>query len=298
VILLYHRVAEPEHDPLSLSVSPANFAEQLDVVRDTFGAATLQEVAEGSPGVAITVDDGYADSLHTMLPALRRAGVPATLFVSTGHVAAGRAFWWDVVPRLLDAAPDDAGPLLLTLDGDTRAWPARTANERDEARRHLHAWLQARSPEDIASALRAIATWAGAAGDPLVPVADERPLTLEELRRLATDGFITIAAHGRSHRSLASTPPEARREEIAGSGDDLARWLGSQPRAFSYPFGVPGTDVDQATAETVRSVGYELGVANAPGLVGPASDRFVLPRFVAKNTDGDAFAAWLQRLPG
>ena len=40
--------------------------------------------------------------------------------------------------------------------------------------------------------------------------------------------------------------------------DDLAGWLGEQPTAFSYPFGVPGADVDEGVAARVRAAGFSM----------------------------------------
>ena len=80
--------------------------------------------------------------MRRALPMLTRAGVPATVFVSTGHVAGQRGFWWDEVSRLLRHGRDR--PLRLTVDGDVRSW-ARAGR----AERHVVAWLQPKAPEVI-----------------------------------------------------------------------------------------------------------------------------------------------------
>jgi len=311
-ILLYHRVEDLPRDPLGLAVRPAHFAEHLEVLAGR--TATLEQVAAGDPpagAVALTFDDGYADNLRHALPALERAGVPATLFVATGHVASGAGFWWDAVDRLLRAAPADGAPehapaapggrrpaltgrrppLTVTLDGDARAWPAHTPAEREHARRGLHGWLQARAPGQIAEALAQLGAWAQA--DPAATPDRDRPLTVPELQELAAAGPVALGAHTRSHRSLAPTPPRLRREELARSGDDLALWTGRHPAAVSYPFGVPGVDVDTATLEDAARLGYRIGVVNAPGRVTPAVPRLALPRLTAPDVPGKAFAVWL-----
>jgi peptidoglycan/xylan/chitin deacetylase (PgdA/CDA1 family) len=291
-VLLYHRIERVERDPLGLAVAPAHFAEHLGVLAGR--TVPLAELAAGDApagSVALTFDDGYADNLREALPALAAAGVPATLFVATGAVEAGAGFWWDTVDRLLLAAARGSGPLTVTLGGDTRAWPARSAAERDQARGHLHAWLQARPPEQIGDVLAQLGTWAGA--DPTATPDRDRPLTVAELRQLAAAGPFAVGAHTRSHRSLAPSPRAVQREELAGSGDDLARWLGALPEAVSYPFGVPGVDVDATTVAVARELGYRVGVVNAPGRIGPATPRLALPRLTAPDVPGGAFAAWL-----
>lgn len=279
VVLIYHRVAEPEHDPLALAVSPANFAAQIDALRSRI--VPLEQIATGDfpdGAVAITFDDGYADNL----PALRGIDVPVTVFISTGHVEEGRTFWWDELARLLHTARA-TGPLTVDLDGDVRTWPARDAAQRDVARRCLHAWLQVQSRERIETALSQVRAWAQAPDGE-----DPRPLTLDELHELAE--HVTIGAHGRDHLSLRWLPPEQQLAEMERSRDDLAGWLGTTPTAFSYPFGVPERDLDATTQAMAARAGFTLAVVNAPGEIAPGADRYALTRAPAGDRPTAAFA--------
>lgn len=275
IALLYHRVADVEHDPLGLAVSPANFASQIDALRDRI--VPLEQLASGDfadGAVAITFDDGYADNL----PALRGIDVPVTVFISTGHVEEGRTFWWDELARLLHTARATP-PLTVALGDDRRTWPARDEAGRTLARRGLHAWLQVRSREEIEAALTQVRAWADA------PEADDpRPLTLDGLRELRQ--HVTIGAHGRDHLSLRWLEPDAARAQMERSRDDLAAWLGSTPTAFSYPFGVPGRDVDERAVALARDVGFACAVVNEERPISPSQDRFALPRPVAQDVDG------------
>jgi peptidoglycan/xylan/chitin deacetylase (PgdA/CDA1 family) len=273
--LLYHRVADVEHDPLGLAVSPADFASHIETLGDRIVALEQLAAGEFADGaVAITFDDGYADNL----PALRGIGVPVTVFVSTGHVADGRSFWWDELVRLMDSATATE-PLTVRLEDDVRTWPARNPSEREIARRALHGWLQVRIPEDIEVALAQVRLWAAA------PTADDpRPLTIDELRELAR--HVTIGAHGRRHVSLRWMAPEVRRAEMEGSRQDLAGWLGRPPTAFSYPFGVPGRDVDDSVQQLAGQLGYTAAVVNASRTVTRNTAALAIPRFVAPAVSG------------
>lgn len=263
-VLLYHRVADTDGDPLGLTVAPAHFAEQLDALGDRL--TTLDAIVAGDHpdgAVAVTFDDGYADNLTHAAPALD--GRPATLFVTTGWIGGDRPFWWDVV-----AASGD----LLTL-GD-RAWPPGSPT----ARGFAHAFLQPRAPEEIARLT------AGLEGQP-----DGRPMTVAELQDAAR--AFDLGAHTVTHRSLAWADPETQRDELTRSADALARWTGRQPRTCSYPFGVPGADVDRTTQRVAREAGFTAGLLNHPGVVTRATDRFALPRLVVPDVGGGDFAAWL-----
>jgi peptidoglycan/xylan/chitin deacetylase (PgdA/CDA1 family) len=241
----------------------------------------------------VTVDDGYADVVEAALPALEAAGIPAPVFISTGHVRSGKAFWWDAVGRLLRSAPGDAGPLELVVGGELRVWPARDAAQRELAFRCIAAWLHAQPPEAIDAALYAIAWWARV-DDPLVPPPEDRPMTVEELRRLAASPVVTIGSHGVDHACLSALAPERRAADLVVARDDLDGWLGAPPAGVAYPYGVPGVDVDRATREAARAAGYAYGVVNARGAVSRGSDPMALPRAAVGDAGADAFDAWLR----
>jgi peptidoglycan/xylan/chitin deacetylase (PgdA/CDA1 family) len=302
-ILLYHRVADVGPDPLGLAVTPEHFAQQLEVLAAGWVPAPLEAVIAGEAGphaVAITFDDGYHDNLINALPALAAADIPATLFASTSHIATGVGYWWDgVEAALTDADTDDRDILTLDLPGGARAWAPRTQDERTAVCAHVHAALRTRDRATIAGALAQLRAWAG--NPDTTPADRDRPLTPDELVTLATAGPFTVQAHGRTHLSLAHASAPVRAGELTGSADDVASWLGEteRPRIFSYPFGVPGVDVDHATKAAARAAGYTHATVNAPGLVHATTDPYALPRLAVPDVGGAAFAQWLcAALPG
>ncbi|MFC4060500.1 polysaccharide deacetylase family protein [Planomonospora corallina] len=113
-ILMYHAVSErPTEETRPLAVSPARFAEQLELLREHgFTPMTLSGLVAGVRGtgplperpVAITFDDGYDDFHTEALPLLARYGFPSTVFVTTGWIR--------------DAGKDAAGRRL----GPTLSW--------------------------------------------------------------------------------------------------------------------------------------------------------------------------------
>jgi len=99
-VLNYHSVsARPEWLQLGnrVSLSPEAFERQLAFLeRHGYRSLFVSEVRERLSGetrmkrrtryVALTFDDGYADNWVAVLPLLRRYGMKATVFVSTGFV--------------------------------------------------------------------------------------------------------------------------------------------------------------------------------------------------------------------
>jgi peptidoglycan/xylan/chitin deacetylase (PgdA/CDA1 family) len=97
-VLLYHAVAErAPHGMERWTVRPAAFLEHLDALAASGRVyVTMTALAEGLRGrrplpagtMAITFDDGYADTWEAALE-LRRRGLPSTVFVSSSEI--GRA---------------------------------------------------------------------------------------------------------------------------------------------------------------------------------------------------------------
>jgi peptidoglycan/xylan/chitin deacetylase (PgdA/CDA1 family) len=300
-VLLYHRVVSRPTDPLGLAVSPAHFAEQLDVLLARRRVVPLEKlVAAARAGearredMAITFDDGYSDVALSAAPLLAERALPWTLFVSTGHVEEGRAFWWDEVIRLLAAGTGHAD-LRLTIGGAERAWRTATDEGRAVARNAVLAALQGESPEDIEAVVADLRSWAGHPAPAAGPAREDRPMTVGELQKLAARPGVAIGAHTRNHRGLSYAPEPAQRDEAVRSRDDLEAWL-ARPTLFSYPFGVPGADVDTTTLRVVREAGFTCAVLNQPGVLGPRTDRFGVPRRAVPDADGDEFCRWLARV--
>jgi GT2 family glycosyltransferase len=100
-ILLYHAIARPGEAPTRYVVPADRLARQLRLLRffrrrPVSLADYVSDRREGRPPaprtVVLTLDDGFRDVVQHGLPVLRRAGVPATLFVVTG--CRGQAAAW------------------------------------------------------------------------------------------------------------------------------------------------------------------------------------------------------------
>jgi peptidoglycan/xylan/chitin deacetylase (PgdA/CDA1 family) len=292
LVLLYHRVADEPRDPLRLCVAPHTFEQHLDVLVARRRVVALDElVVEREPGtVAITFDDGYADNAETAAPMLAARALPWTLFASTGHIEERYPFWWDQLTQLFTAAPpgSDAAELRLMLPGGPRAWRTATVQARERARAAVLEALQALDADAIADTLKALRVWAKEPrrdGEPA-------PMTVGAVRELAHAG-VAIGAHTRTHRGLAYASPAEQRDEVRRSRADLKAWLGQDPSAFAYPFGIPNADVDSTTIAIVREAGFRCAFVNTAGLVTRHSDTFAIPRAAVPPLGADMFAGWL-----
>jgi peptidoglycan/xylan/chitin deacetylase (PgdA/CDA1 family) len=262
-VLTYHRIdepdARPELDPGLISAVPAEFrrhAAWIATYANPISLDDLQDVRDGRAtlprrAVLVTFDDAYRDFADHAWPALRRHGVPVTLFVPTAFPGArGPGFWWDRLHRAVRGT-DRRAP----LDTPAGRLALATPTERDEALRRLVRWVHA-APDDEASAVIAeIATELGEATT-VAPV-----LGWPQLRRLAAEG-VTVAPHSRTHARLDRVPADRVREEVAAARADLERELGHCPAAFAYPAG--GHDAE--TRQVLEQAGIDLAFTTRDGV--------------------------------
>jgi len=131
MILMYHRVARtgPDCDPFRLAVSPDNFTDHLDAIREHYTILPLTEFAQRhrdgvlAPNtLAITFDDGYACNALVAAPALAARSIPATVFLATGLIGRAAEYWSDELERIVfdptsrGSAEIRAGSQLIRID--------------------------------------------------------------------------------------------------------------------------------------------------------------------------------------
>ena len=91
-ILTYHSIGTRDHE---MNVTPGDFRVQMEWLAQHARVLSLQAVADGEEGVAITFDDGYQDNLLHAAPVLQALGLPATFFVVPGRLGGMLDHDWD-----------------------------------------------------------------------------------------------------------------------------------------------------------------------------------------------------------
>ncbi len=301
LILGYHRVTDFAQDTYSLCVTPRNFHDHLEVLRQAANPVSLRHLVghlrDGRlprRAVAITLDDGYADSLHCAKPLLESHGVPATVFVTSGLL--GKEPWWYRLARLIESTPNLPDPWTLSIH--SRQWD-RALQSAGRARDDGHEWkekvvlalyellLQA-SPENRQRVLSELST---ETGSPSNHESDARCLTREELVELHSGDLVDIGSHSVTHPLLARCSRAEQESEIFRSRAELEEILGTRVTGFSYPNGSWSSE----SLTLVQASGYDFACTSFSDVLTKRTDRYRLPRFWIPDWSGEEFSSWLDR---
>jgi len=288
ILLAYHRVND-DADPFFPSLPRRLFVEQLDYLAESYRVGPLDEVldwlargADGPARVAITIDDGYGDTVDVVVPELKRRNLPATLFLSTAPLETGEPLWIDRLRWLVKHATvtsvelPGSGPNSLRLT---------TPAERQNSLGVLLHYLKSVSPEENGRVMDVLDSELRAEGPPL------RLLTWGEVRRICA-GPIKLGAHTHRHFMLSRLDDRQLETEVQTSVDLIEKRTGVRVTTFAYPNGEP-EDYDSRAPSVLERAGLRCALTTSYGLALPSDDPYRLPRVYTSEAPGELFAARL-----
>jgi peptidoglycan/xylan/chitin deacetylase (PgdA/CDA1 family) len=274
-ILIYHRALAAPDPILHDAIDAATFEQHMALLRNEFNVLPLSEACArlargGLPARAacITFDDGYADNEQTALPILKRLGLPATFFVSTGFSDGGIMFNDGVIEAVRRAPAgthdlsqlglgsyslDDSASRRAAIDALIGQLKYRPVGERSALVEQLAAAMRSKLPKDL---MRRAAP----------------------IKRLYDEG-VEIGGHTINHPILTVLDEQQARTEIAGGKRQLEEITGAPVTLFAYPNGKPGRDYAPRHVELVKEAGFTAAVSTIGGVANRGSDLFQLPRF-------------------
>ena len=160
-----------------------------DLVTLGEGLARLREGRGGRSMVALTMDDGYRDNLHDLVPLLERAGARATVFLEGGAVAARRLPWLHALGWLVGRlGAEEAARRLAERLGDAPGSPRGTADAGALKR-------QLKYDADPAARDAALAALVAEEGGDPAEIVDALYLSHGEARALAAAGPVEVGGH-------------------------------------------------------------------------------------------------------
>jgi peptidoglycan/xylan/chitin deacetylase (PgdA/CDA1 family) len=288
-ILMYHRVEQQKNPwffPYSITIS--DFENQLIYLVKHYSILSLNELVshiyEQKPlpkkAVVITFDDGYKDNYLYAYPILKKYALPATVFLTTGHIGRGELFWWDKISYVLQHTRCDA----LELD-EMGLYHLKSDGERLRVASILKKKL-AGLPEQKKNLLVERIVNMSAVKIPAV-LGREMILSWDEVREMDRDG-ITFGAHSVTHALFSKLLPEELKHEITQSKKDIEENIGQAVTAFSYP----GGRFSNNTTNLLKESGFRCALTSVPSMTTSESNPYELGRIVGGWTF-DVFKALL-----
>jgi len=264
----------------AIILSEKSFAAVLEHLAARYRLLTLEEFMAGqwprndAPPVLLTFDDGWQDNYTTAFPALKRAGVPATIFLATDYVGSGKTFWIEQLLRVCKDA-QRRGQILRQAGSDgldqrsivelVEQLKRMSSAQRDEVLKRLGCEVNAPANGD------ALMSW-------------------EQVREMAAAG-ISFASHTASHPLLTYEDDARVRQELVRSREALQSVLVGKVHALAYPNG----DQNPRVRKLAQDAGYEAAFTTEQRWAAAGDDRMALPRMLlhdGKVTDaGGRFSA-------
>lgn len=293
MILGYHRIANPSHDPFSLNVTPENFSEQLEVIKKYAVPVSLNELVKKIEAkklteryVAVTFDDGYADNFYRAKPLLEKSNIPATVFITPGKLES--EFWWDKLERILISSDIIPEELHLRYKSGSFFWRYNEKGKKDPkwslfySLYRLMAGLEDSCIEEILDQLKDLT-------DDGSGTYKYRTMTIDELQLMTSASLIDAGSHTMSHFNLKLGGADRLQYEIEQSKKMLDELLNRNISGFSYPNGslTPESDL------IVKKCRYQYACVSRSNYIFSGSDKYSLNRFWVPDYNGERFEKWL-----
>ena len=290
VVLGYHRVDPPRGSQRNEQLFGVENGVPVDVFESQIrfmlkhfeprSTTSLYDESCRRPGFAVTFDDGYEDNLLLAAPVLKRLGVPATVFLSTGMIDTDQRFWWEILGAMLRETQrpklevkqirspifeSDMLPSELSIEGHP---------ERSRAHWLISELLMETPDEEVMPALERLAEVLGVSLRQRGR--DYGLLTWKQVRELQEYGF-EIGAHGHCHLNLGQASRESVHAEVVESVKAIRGEIGGEVRTFAYPYG-RSVHRSLVAAEEIQKLGFDAVFTTDLGVFVAGSDRFAIPR--------------------
>lgn len=286
-VLMYHSLGDDDEVLDAWTVARrTDFLRQMAFVRrhyelvglDEALARSAQRTSGGKPLAVVTFDDGHTSLPDLLLPIVRQEGLPVTVYLATGHIESGQAYWFDRVVTALQTE----GPLELDLrDAGLGLW-------------HLNAHHGAENWSLLSALMERLKLVEAPQRDAIVErierqvsalrrprFAPLRPMRPDDVRGMAEEPLVTIGAHSHCHRLLDRIPLEEARDSMDTSRRLLEQWSSRQVVHFAYPNG----NHNPALVRLSESMGFRSAVTTRKGICLPGESRHAMRRIPVGRYD-------------
>ncbi len=269
------------------SIDRKTFTKQIKWINTHFEIVPLAEGIQScragklvKPSACITFDDGYLSHLTIAANLLKQLNLPATFFVSSGHLDG--VLWNDYLELFLKiATKQDKKQLELLIKTAAISNKNSTYPQKSIEDKVKYLTIDSRKP-----ILEFIETVLAQSKIPQIMLNEENLLTL------AAMGF-DIGGHTFNHPILSIESNSSAQKEIATDLDKLSSTLNKPINKFAYPNGKPILDYRDAHIEMLMATGVSYAAISNIGAFHAGSDMLQIPRV---NLNGKRTIGYLRTI--
>jgi peptidoglycan/xylan/chitin deacetylase (PgdA/CDA1 family) len=277
IILCYHRVG-PYARKSPMWLSAEEFEKQLIFLKGSYEIVSMYELMQyikekpiKKKLAAVTFDDGYKDNYIYAFPILRKYKIPATFFLTSGHIGTDNLLWFDKIEyvvintKLKEIDVDYFGKIIL-------------GNRLQKAIEIIEKLKQI--PEDDKNKLIENIIKVSLVEIPK-NYGKNTILSWDEVKIMSESG-IDFGSHTVTHPILKNMSLDQIKYEISWSKKTIESKIGKAIYGFSYPNGTVN-DFDKQISSIVKNIGFEYAVTMIQKMVFPQSDLYELGRLYSTD---------------
>ena len=198
-----------------------------------------QEFPKGA--VWLSIDDGWKDNIHNIIPVINEYKIPITFFISTDPVENQGIFWWTFFEKCKDQ---------LSNYFESNSLDLKNIKEKD--RKKIIQDLKKRCKKRIS----------------------REAMEIEQVKSLAQNPLVTIGSHTVHHALTVNCNDDELEFEIKESKEKLQEWTNKEVKYFCYPNG----SFDGRERKILKEYGYKLAATVEKRFITKNDDLYLIPR--------------------
>jgi len=203
-----------------------------------------QEFPKGA--VWLSIDDGWKDNIHNIIPIINEYKIPITFFISTDPVENQGIFWWTFFEKCKDQLPNYFIGSLSDI---------KRIKEKD--RKKIIQYLKKNCKKRI---LREV-------------------MEIKEVKSLAQNPLVSIGSHTVHHAITINCTDDELVYEIDESKEKLRKWTNKEIKCFSYPNG----RFDGRERKILKESGFKLAATDKKRFINKNDNLYLIPRIEVKD---------------
>jgi len=203
-----------------------------------------QEFPKGT--VWLSIDDGWKDNIHNIIPVINEYKIPTTFFIATDPVENQGIFWWTFFEKCKDQLPNYFKNNSLDLK-----------NVKEKDRKKIIQDLKKRCKKRVS----------------------REAMEIEEVKSLAQNPLVTIGSHTVHHALTVNCTDNELEFEIKESKEKLREWTKKEVKYFSYPNG----RFDGRERKMLKECGYKFAATDKKRFITKNDDLYLIPRIGIKD---------------